>query len=368
MDVLLLITFLSFLISFFFIYLVFAKKASSFYFLFFLFWDFTFTCGYLATCKEGMVNDFIRDASALLFFVFLIAIPPTLFTIVKGTYTAITFVKIEKHAYLPLLLFGINVFSLGYLFLGGDAKNFTGELIENVITYVNYIALLFLFPLSNFYYTYRCIQSIRNFSNEQSLPFYKSSQFQVVLLYVLFVIFLFLDQIKLFSSAVHLSFSVYASFYLSGTAFLFYRLLLKERKIVLQGELETEAFASDDQNLLSMETMEMINTNLMRFLQETKRYLDPNIKINTIAKEIGTNSKYLSHLINFRYNKSYSAFINDFRIEHAKLLLGDKENELFTIETIAKMSGFNSKSLFNAEFKKLTGFTPSDFKNQKGVL
>jgi AraC-like DNA-binding protein len=362
MDILILVSFLAFLVSFFFVFLVYTKKISVLFPLFFLFLALTFTTGYFATCDEGLISDFKRDGSALLFFVFLIAIPPTLFAIIKNSYVRISIVKIEKYAFLPLILFGINMFSLGYLFFSGDKKTFTGELIENVITYVNYIALLFLFPLSSFFYIYNSLKIIHEFSNKKLISIYKSIQFQIVILFVLFLLFLFLDQIKVLPKFLHVSFSIYASFYLVGTSFLFYQLILKEKQEAVNKN-EPPLFLSDEQLLLSAETMEVINTNLMRFLKEEQQYLDPNIKINNVAKEIGTNTKYLSYVINLSYQKSYSAFINDFRIEHAKELLSKKEYNQYTIETIAKMSGFNSKSLFNSVFKSATGQTPSEFKN-----
>lgn len=361
MDMLILISFLAFLVFLAFLFLVFTKKISILFPFFFLFLGLTFTTGYFATCEEGLISDFKRDASALLFFVFLIAIPPTLYAIIKSSYVKITMVKIEKYAFLPLILLGINMFSLGYLFFSGDKKSFTGELIENVITYVNYIALLFLFPLSSFFYIYNSIKIIREFSGKKFLSIYKSTQFQIVVLFVFFLLFLFLDQIKILPKFFHISFSIYGSLYLVGTALLFYQMILKANQDEANDNPQLDLLTEDQ--LLPAETVEIINTNLIRFLKDDQGYLDPNIKINNIAKEIGTNTKYLSYIINSRYQKSFSAFMNDFRIEHAKELLSKKEYNQYTIESIARMSGFNSKSLFNSVFKKATGKTPSEFKN-----
>ena len=45
-----------------------------------------------------------------------------------------------------------------------------------------------------------------------------------------------------------------------------------------------------------------------------------------------------------------------------------KTNKKITIIEAMYQSGFNSKSSFNKEFKKLTGQTPSEFKKSKSVI
>lgn len=57
-------------------------------------------------------------------------------------------------------------------------------------------------------------------------------------------------------------------------------------------------------------------------------------------------------------------FVNSYRVEAAKALIKTEEiNRKYTIEYIAAKSGFNSKSTFNAAFKKFTGMTPSQFRS-----
>ena len=58
------------------------------------------------------------------------------------------------------------------------------------------------------------------------------------------------------------------------------------------------------------------------------------------------------------------SYINHFRINSAKELLKNAEYEHYTIEAIGGMSGFKSKSAFNSAFKKITGYTPSEYKSK----
>ena len=97
-------------------------------------------------------------------------------------------------------------------------------------------------------------------------------------------------------------------------------------------------------------------------LEVDKIFLQPNLDVKTLAKELETNEKYLSQLINKKYNVNFSNFINDHRIEYSKKILLDQKYSNYTVEAIGNLSGFNSKSGFNATFKKHTGLTPTDYK------
>jgi AraC-like DNA-binding protein len=63
------------------------------------------------------------------------------------------------------------------------------------------------------------------------------------------------------------------------------------------------------------------------------------------------------------FNQNFRDFINKYRIEESKFLLKNKSNGNKTILEIAYEVGFNSKSAFNAAFKKFTGLTPKEYRN-----
>lgn len=61
-------------------------------------------------------------------------------------------------------------------------------------------------------------------------------------------------------------------------------------------------------------------------------------------------------------NKTYGAFLNELRIEHACKLILSKKNH--TISDVAYKVGFNNISNFNRQFKKVKRQTPLNFKNE----
>ena len=88
-------------------------------------------------------------------------------------------------------------------------------------------------------------------------------------------------------------------------------------------------------------------------------FKNPNLTLAQLAKEINVRPHLLSQLLNDNLNKSFSQFINEYRIEEAIMLL-DRGSHL-KMEFIAEKSGFNSNSTFYAAFKKFTGTTPAKY-------
>ena len=94
-------------------------------------------------------------------------------------------------------------------------------------------------------------------------------------------------------------------------------------------------------------------------IREKELFLNPNLTLDETAKELKTSKHLLSQYLNERLGKSFTYFINEYRIEKAKELLQSQTN--YTIEGLGYESGFNSKSSFFATFKKITGKTPSEY-------
>ena len=51
-----------------------------------------------------------------------------------------------------------------------------------------------------------------------------------------------------------------------------------------------------------------------------------------------------------------------YRIKEAQRILASENGKKLTIEEVAEQVGYNSKSAFNAAFKKITKHTPSAFR------
>ncbi len=105
-------------------------------------------------------------------------------------------------------------------------------------------------------------------------------------------------------------------------------------------------------------------TRINSYVIEQKKFLDPYLSLESLAKELKVSSGYLSLLINTYSVKNFSDYINEFRIDQVKKLIINNEYVNYTIESIGLESGFNSKSTFYTAFKKFTGQSPRQFKQQ----
>lgn len=81
------------------------------------------------------------------------------------------------------------------------------------------------------------------------------------------------------------------------------------------------------------------------------------------AREIGTNRSYLSKSIN-QHGVGFSEIINRYRIREVIKIFEDEDDERnnYTLPEIATVVGFHTKSVFYDSFRKETGMTPSQFR------
>lgn len=100
-------------------------------------------------------------------------------------------------------------------------------------------------------------------------------------------------------------------------------------------------------------------------MEEERAFLDPTLKIGSLARQIGLGEHALRQLINQKIGyRNFPAFLNSYRIEFAKSRLSDPAISDVTILEIAMGSGFNSLSAFNRAFRESTGRTPRAYRKE----
>ncbi len=102
--------------------------------------------------------------------------------------------------------------------------------------------------------------------------------------------------------------------------------------------------------------------SLQSQMREKKTYTDPELTIEKLAVLVKTNRHTLSQVLNERLGLSFFDYINGLRVEEAKRRLKSAACQHHKIAAVAYDAGFNSLSVFNDVFKKMTGQTPSEFR------
>jgi AraC-like DNA-binding protein len=115
---------------------------------------------------------------------------------------------------------------------------------------------------------------------------------------------------------------------------------------------------------LTEEKAEEYLQGLKSLMDKEHLYTNPDITLRELSERIGTSAHNISEVINTRLNQNFFDFINHYRVEKVKKDLVDKTKDHLTLFGIANEAGFNSKSGFNAIFKRYTGQTPSEYRNQ----
>jgi YesN/AraC family two-component response regulator len=138
--------------------------------------------------------------------------------------------------------------------------------------------------------------------------------------------------------------------------------LLEKRKLTT----DEETNSNHDQQSLDID--EAVVTSILYQLKEFEKergFLVSKITLHEFAKNIQTNTKYLSKVINTHKLKSFRNYINDLRVQYSIEKL--EKNTIYrnyTMHAMAEEAGFSNRESFSKAFRKKTGETVSDFLKQ----
>src|SRR5215510_13359522 len=133
---------------------------------------------------------------------------------------------------------------------------------------------------------------------------------------------------------------------------------------VLTGRNDPPALKKYEKSTLTPERAEQYLQRLRQAMEREKLYTDGDLTLAKLATRLSIPVQHLSQVVNEQLEQNILDFINSYRIEAAKRGLLDPKRKHLSILAIAEDVGFNSKSSFNAVFKKYTNLTPSEFRKQ----
>jgi AraC-like DNA-binding protein len=97
---------------------------------------------------------------------------------------------------------------------------------------------------------------------------------------------------------------------------------------------------------------------------DSNSYFEDNLaSLSDLSKKLGESPHHVSQVINEGLKCNFFELLARYRIEKAmKIFSEDLKNKL-TVEEVSEMVGYNSRTAFNNAFRKITGKTPSEFRN-----
>lgn len=194
-----------------------------------------------------------------------------------------------------------------------------------------------------------------------------------------YAIYKWLFQITVFSCVAHTFVSI--RWYLSNSTFQEYVLninILISLSVlsitiffVLKALYQPELFTGINLNLKPIKSAIEKNVpkneylkKLTLFMEKEKPYLDFELTLQKLAFQTNIPERELSILINHHLGKHFFDFINEYRINYAKVILENPDKKDITVLEVLYQVGFNSKSSFYTAFKKNTNQTPTQFRKQ----
>ncbi len=112
--------------------------------------------------------------------------------------------------------------------------------------------------------------------------------------------------------------------------------------------------------MIGEEQKNRILSRILAVMEDIAVISDNNFSLNVLAERVGSNTKYVSWVINDTFNKNFKTLLNEYRIKEACRRLSDHEHYgNMTIQAIYEELGYNSPGSFIQAFKRVNGMTPS---------
>jgi len=117
--------------------------------------------------------------------------------------------------------------------------------------------------------------------------------------------------------------------------------------------------------LVNSAYMDELQQKILEIIVLKKKYLDKNYSARQLAIDLGTNTRYVSAVVNSRFHQNFTSFVNTYRINDAKTILSDRRQSKLTMEEVADLVGFANRQSFYGSFYRMLGMTPREYKMRK---
>jgi AraC-like DNA-binding protein len=100
-----------------------------------------------------------------------------------------------------------------------------------------------------------------------------------------------------------------------------------------------------------------------RLMREHHLYRDPDLTLERLARRAGAPARQISAALNRIHGRNVSQVVNEYRVAEARRRLVETREP---VTAVMLESGFGTKSNFNREFLRITGMSPSAYRQSNG--
>lgn len=119
---------------------------------------------------------------------------------------------------------------------------------------------------------------------------------------------------------------------------------------------------TEETSTLNEEQTNRLLEKINSVLEDVSVISRDDFSLSVLAQMVGSNTKYVSMVINDTYGKNFKTYLNEFRIREACRRLSDTEHYgNMTIQAIYQELGYKAAGGFIQAFRKVVGMTPSQY-------
>ncbi|WP_299258561.1 helix-turn-helix domain-containing protein [uncultured Aquimarina sp.] len=268
--------------------------------------------------------------------------------------------KIPWYHFIPAI-FHVVFFSWTLIYSSEDIKNMIDKGNFNLIYFiVETIGLL-----SNILYVFLSYQLIRVYKKEEKNNLSYSPKVQTFLSIFLlgvsvFLVLWIISYANYFMRLRELYFISYNLIWISIPIFIYIVgfFSLKQPEIFRMPIVKKKKVQKER---LDGEELETLKKELEDLMVHKKIYLNNELTLKDLSKELDTSTNNVSWLLNNIHKCSFYDYINKYRVQEFISKIQKGEHFSHTILALSLDSGFNSKSTFNKAFKMIKNDTPSNY-------
>lgn len=112
---------------------------------------------------------------------------------------------------------------------------------------------------------------------------------------------------------------------------------------------------------INPDSCKRLHRRLEKLMTEQQPYLDPRLKISTLASMLDVSTLSVSYLFNQHLSTNYYDYVNTFRVKHFCKMVADGEDSRYTLTAMSEKCGFSSRASFFRSFSKVMGVSPGEY-------